>query len=297
MDAYAEEIPFITTWSMDDLSLEIPTTGTGYNYTINWGDGTTIDTAQTGDAFHTYDSAGNYTVSISGDFPRIYLYNSDSAEKLVSIDQWGDIEWTSMSFAFYGARNMNLIAIDVPDLSRVIDMSAMFYNADSFNGDISNWDTSSVTDMSSMFNSIDSFNGDISNWDTSSVTDMRYMFTYAVSFNGDISNWDTSSVTDMKWMFNSAVLFNGDISNWDTSSVTDMGSMLTNTSLSTNNYDKILDKWSQLPTLQNNVNFDSSSKYCDAGEIGRIILTDTYSWIIADEGLDADEVCDSLGVP
>ena len=52
------------------------------------------------------------------------MYNSDSAEKLISVDQWGDIEWTSMYRVFYSANNMDVIAIDVPDLSRVTDMSA-----------------------------------------------------------------------------------------------------------------------------------------------------------------------------
>ena len=39
-------------------------------------------------------------------------------------------------------------ATDVPDLSGVTDMSGMFFDADSFNGDISEWDVSGVTDMS-----------------------------------------------------------------------------------------------------------------------------------------------------
>jgi len=45
IDAYAEEISFITTWSIseEDKTLEITTYGGGFNYTINWGDGT-IDT-------------------------------------------------------------------------------------------------------------------------------------------------------------------------------------------------------------------------------------------------------------
>ena len=391
IDVYAEERPFITTWSIgSDKTLEIPTTGGGYNYTIDWGDGI-IDTAQTGNAVHTYENTGSYTISISGDFPRIYLYFSDSAMKLITVDQWGDIEWASMNNAFYGAVNMNVMAFDVPDLSRVTDMFSMFgiaqsFNGDisnwdvssvtdmnrmffiagSFNGDISNWDVSSVTDMRYMFSSADSFNGDISNWDvssvtimngmfygtgsfngdisnwdvssvrsmhfmfafvdsfngdisnwdvsnvttmgrmfedadpfngdisnwdTSSVTDMYHMFSGAQSFNGDISNWDTSNVTDMNHMFYHADSFNGDISNWDVSNVTDMSNMLINTTFSTDNYNKLLDNWSNLHTLQNNVILDSSSKYCNAGEIGRNIIIDTYDWIISDEGKDTVGNC------
>ncbi len=346
MDAYAEERPFITTWHIEELNktLEIHTTGGGYNYTIDWGDGI-IDTEQTGNALHTYDSAGNYQVSISGDFPRI-LASSSFGDKLITVDQWGDIEWTSMKSAFAEAEYMNVIATDVPDLSRVTDMSYMFAWAFSFNGDISNWDVSNVTDMSGMFfntcfngdisnwdvsnvtniNSMfyeahcfnsdisnwdvssvtwmsnmfymaTSFNSDLSNWDVSSVRYMDEMFFSAHSFNGDISNWNVSSVTWMGTMFAFADSFNGDISNWDVSSVIDMSGMLTNTSLSTNNYDKLLDNWSKLPTLQNNVLFDSSSKYCDAGEIGRSILINTYGWRITDAGKDIDENCPIQSMP
>ena len=45
-------------------------------------------------------------------------------------------------------------------------MSSLFYEAESFNGDISKWDTSKVTDMSSMFKGAVAFNADISKWNT-----------------------------------------------------------------------------------------------------------------------------------
>ena len=67
-----------------------------------------------------------------------------------------------------------------------------------------------------------SFNDDISRWDTSSVTTMHYMFFGAHAFNGDLSRWDTSSVTTMYCMFIQAYAFNGDLSRWVTSNVTDM---------------------------------------------------------------------------
>ena len=228
---------FVTTWRVaaNDKTITIPVGGATGTYTIHWGDGTNSADVS-GDQSHTYESAGDYTVRISGDFTRIHLgSDSANAQQLKSIDQWGSTQWSSMESAFRGASNMIYNATDSPDLSGVSDMSGMFRGASSFNGDISDWGVSSVTTMSYMFSGASSFNGDISDWDTSSVTDMSYMFlgasdirdkfTIASSFNGDISDWDTSSVTDMSYMFYKASSFNGDISDWDTSSVTTMRSM------------------------------------------------------------------------
>ena len=57
-----------------------------------------------------------------------------------------------------------------------------------------------------------SFNDDISRWETSNVTTMKGMFDNAHAFNGDLSRWDTSNVTTMIRMFCSAHAFNGDVS-------------------------------------------------------------------------------------
>ena len=217
--------PFVTTWrtASPNESITIPVGGSTGAYTVDWGDGTVVNV--TGDASHAYASPGEYQVVISGDFTRIHLIDVYNAQKLQSIDQWGDIQWESMNSAFGGATNMVYRATDVPDLSGVTDMDWMFSGAASFNGDISEWDVSWVTDMYRMFANAASFNGDISEWDVSGVTDMSDMFAGASSFNGDISEWDVSGVTGMSQMFAGADSFNGDISPWDVSGVTDMSGM------------------------------------------------------------------------
>ena len=85
----------------------------------------------------------------------------------------------------------------------------------SFNMDISRWNTSSAVSMVYMFGFASAFNQDISKWNVASVTDMSYMFYEAESFNQDLSAWNVSSVTKMKAMFNSAAAFNQDISKWN----------------------------------------------------------------------------------
>ena len=220
--------PFVTTWQTisPNESITIPVGGAIGTYTVDWGDGSTSDNVA-GDQSHAYEGAGTYTVAVTGNFERIRLNGDlDNAPKLQSIEQWGDVRWTSMESAFSGASNMIYNATDVPNLSDVTNMSYMFYDSH-FNGDLSGWDVSSVTYMYGMFWDA-SFNGDLSGWDVSSVTHMSEMFRNS-AFNGDISEWDVSGVTYMYAMFAGASSFNGDISEWDVSGVADMSGMFANT--------------------------------------------------------------------
>ncbi|WP_394971838.1 BspA family leucine-rich repeat surface protein [uncultured Croceitalea sp.] len=261
--------PFITTWAtaLDNESITIHTIDSGYNYTINWGDGT-IETGQTADATHVYTTAGTYTVSISGDFPRIYFglhfgdeinidYPRSERDKLQTIEQWGNIQWTSMENAFNNASNLIYNATDIPDLSGVTSLASMFRSASVFNGAIGNWNVSTITTVSAMFASATNFNQNLSNWErttptistTANMTNMSSLFQNAsnydqpmgnwntsantsmgnmfqgTSFNQDISNWNTSQVSSTVNMFNGNTSFNQDISNWDMRRLTSAASM------------------------------------------------------------------------
>ena len=250
--SYAQN-EFITVWETTTAgeSITIPTaTDATYDYTVNWGDGSAVESGQTGAATHTYATAGTYDVTITGTFPRIYFNDTGDKAKILEVKQWGNQAWTSMEKAFYGCSKLNITATDVPDLSNVTSFNQMFrstlletanrigdwntgtvtnmrdaFLSSNFNQPIGNWDVSSVTNMAGMFYFNAHFNQDISGWDTSAVTDMRFMFYAATAFNQDISGWDTSAVTNMFGMFGEAAAFNQDLSNWDTSSVTNMDSM------------------------------------------------------------------------
>ncbi|MCP4965325.1 MAG: BspA family leucine-rich repeat surface protein, partial [bacterium] len=221
---------FVTIWQTDNPgtsasdTITIPIGAGATDFTVFWGDGTSTDYTG-GPATHTYASAGTYTVAVVGDFPGVNFDGGGDGDKLLSVEQWGNIAWQDLNDAFDGAENLVINAVDAPDLSGVTDLSEMFKGATSINQDISGWDTSSVTNMSSMFLGATTFNQDISGWDTSSVTNMSRMFYNAEAFDQDISGWDTSSVTNMASMFRYAAAFNQDISGWDTSNVTSMSSM------------------------------------------------------------------------
>ncbi len=250
---------FITTWktdnegASDDNQITILTSTSDQNYTVDWGDDSQ-DSDVTGEITHTYDSAGTYIVVITNEFKNIkFATTNTDAKKILSVEQWGDTQWSTMGNAFNGCENLVLNATDAPDLSQVTSLGYMFNAAKSvnsdlnhwdvsnitsmggtfkgasaFNGDVSQWDVSSVTNMSHMFDQATVFNGDLSLWDVSSAEDMSFMFYLTDSFNSDISQWIVSSVTDMSIMFNNAKVFNGNISEWDVSSVTNMNQMFNN---------------------------------------------------------------------
>ena len=320
---------FVTTWQTTaaDESITIPVGGATGNYTVDWGDGTT--TTHTGDATHAYASPGNHTVRVSGDFTRIYLGQgpADNAYKLLSIDQWGTANWSTMRGAFAWAYYMTSGATDAPDLSGVTDTSYMFYGAHHFNGAVSDWDTSSVTnmrnmfmstyyfnqpldswdvsrvtDMSLMFNQARSFNQPLDSWDVSRVTGMLAMFYYASSFNGSIGSWDTSSVTNMRDMFSSAESFNQPIGSWDTSSVTNMAEMFS----SAESFNQPIGSWdtSSVTDMQtmffNAISFDQPIGSWDVSSVnnmeGMLYAADSFSqnlgdWYIvpADTRVDSGE--------
>jgi len=254
---------FITTWRTfsPNEPITIPTIGTGYNYTVDWGDGNT-STGQTGNASHTYATSGTQTVSLTGTFPRIYFNNTVESGKIRTIEQWGTIAWTSMAKAFFGCGNLISNAADNPNLNNVTDMSFMFANAFTFNDNISSWDVSNITDMNSMFYRAFAFNQNISAWNVSSVTSMNQMFSSASAFNQDLNNWNVSNVTDMSYMFSNAGLFNGNISSWDVSNVINMNAMFNNgTSFNGN-----ISGWNvSKVTIMNNIFAGASSFNQDLG--------------------------------
>ncbi len=227
---------FITTWKTDNPGksnrnqITIPTLGDNYNYDVDWGDGTST-TGITSDATHSYSKVGTYTVKVKGDFPRISFsknFSEADAQKLLSIEQWGDIKWSSMAGSFAGCSNLVGNARDVPDLSSVENMEYMFLGAKNFNQDIGNWNVGNVTNMLCIFGAMGSFNQDIGNWNIGKVTNMVGAFFGAASFNQDLGNWNTSNVKDMNRMFFKASSFNQDIGNWNVSGVNNMSNMFAN---------------------------------------------------------------------
>ncbi len=250
---------FVTTWrtTAPGEQVSIPVGGSTAAYDIDWGDGT-VQTGVSGDRTHAYGQPGNHTISITGGFERISLAGDPAnAARLASIDQWGDIPWTTMDRAFMGASNMAYRAADAPDLSGAGSTASMFSGASSFDGDVSGWDVSGIADMSYMFYGASSFDGDVSGWDVSAVTDMSGMFSGASSFDGNVSGWDVSAVTSMPAMFSGASSFDRDVSGWDVSAVTNMNAMFSGAS----SFDGNVSGWDVSAVTNMNIMFYGASSF------------------------------------
>lgn len=217
---------FVTSWQTDaggstNKTITIPTYSTAtYNYSVDWGDGQTTS-GHAADASHTYANDGNYTVSISGTFPRIYFNNGGDKLKIKSVEFWGDNAWTSMVDAFEGCKNLVVNATDAPDLSVATSLSGMFSGASSLNQPLGHWDVSNIDNFSYMFENASSFNQDISTWDVGSSQSFLGMFSFATAFNQNINSWDTSRASSFNSMFQGASSFNQPVNGWNTSEVTD----------------------------------------------------------------------------
>jgi surface protein len=203
---------------------------------IYWGDGTVSAVNTPGPHTHDYGEDGVYTVSVTGSvtaFHNLWGLGGTPDEvdanmpKLVSIDSWGDLGFTTLLYAFYGASNLVSVPATTAGLETVTNIGGLFYGATSFNADITGWDVSNFTILMSMFGNTP-FNQDIGGWDVSNVINTSGMFAGATAFNQDIGGWDVSSVRFATGMFNGATAFNQDIGGWDVSSALVMRAMFYN---------------------------------------------------------------------
>ena len=159
---------FITEWNvLIGESITIPTVaGEIYNYTINWGDGTPIENVTTSNPRnHTYLTTDTVRiVKIAGVFPVIMMSASNqmNRDKLVKINQFGNIRWKTFNNAFANCRNLESVRGLAPDLSGVTNMDSMFEGCSKLDADFSNWKITLISSMNKVF---DGTNLSIINYD------------------------------------------------------------------------------------------------------------------------------------
>lgn len=205
-----------------------------------------------------YDKPGTYHIRLRGIIPAI-KHNCQPSEylnepkkknfwskidlnhgyELLSLDQWGDIEYHSLHAFFFNCEQARIKAKDTPNFTHLHDTSEMFRGTLSFNDPVNHWDMSHVVNAIGMFQEATAFNQPVDRWDVSHVVYMQNMFKEAVRFNQTVNTWDTSSVVNMTQMFDGASRFNQPMNRWNVSNVRYMSGMF----IRTYRFNQPLDTW------------------------------------------------------
>lgn len=181
-------------------AFKLPTLSTGtYNFTVNWGDGSTdtITSYNQAEATHTYATGGIYTIECTGNFEGMNMFTSGDPLKVLEIIHWGGTNLTINSiFAMRGLTNMICTATDSPTLTG--NIGGCFYQCTSLTSGLANWDVSNVTDMSFMLLLATNWNEDISSWDVTSCTSFSAAFTSTsmsqANYDALLIAWSAQSV-------------------------------------------------------------------------------------------------------
>jgi surface protein len=269
--------------------------GTNYNFTVDWGDGTSdnITTWNQAETTHTYPDSTPRTIIISGLIRGFNFMNTGDRLKITNISNWGSVEFVPVTLAFgafWGCSNLNVTATDAPtflngeqqgffrlcssltgnssfddwNLSPCTGLVRFFDGCTLFNQNINNWNVSNCNNFDSMFFNMANYNQPMNNWNVSAGTIFNQVFRSCTAFNQNIGNWNLSNATTCISMFHSATNFNNggsdSIKDWNVSNVS--------TFCSTNNgmfrlataFNQPIGSWN----VGNGTNFDSFFRNANA---------------------------------
>ena len=222
------------------------------DYTVDWGDGTTVDYSAGSVASHNYvyENLGAETWSDRGYRQAILTITPQDGQDITSFELSGypcsspqpirpTYTFLDVVLSFpncdefsFGYGLVGIMGIDsVLKMLESFEMRSSFLSVSSYNNLFRNAFTlrravvkanEAVTDMGNMFRNCYSLVS-VSLSGTSSVTDMRYMFTYCHSLVS-VPLFDTSEVTNMSYMFGYCYSL-ASVPLFDTSEVTHMSNM------------------------------------------------------------------------
>ena len=127
---------------------------------------------------------------------------------------------------------------------------------------------------------VESFNADISKWDTSVVYQFGLTFHHAKSFNVDISSWDFSRSTNFVWMLFGATSFNQDVSKWNINpAIVDTTVWMFRETANFNQLWCSPTTWARTPLVKNDFLPNSKAQHFCCGR-GKKFMNDSYTYPI-----------------
>lgn len=253
---------FISTWNTEQTSagssnsvqIKLPLVSTGtYNFTVDWGDGNTdtITTWNQAEVTHTYSSAGNYTLTITGQIEGWSFGNSGDRLKILNVTRWGPFTLIGTG-GFYGCTNLQSDAADSPNVrSDVTNLSNTFRTCTLFNGVVNGMQMENITTIDRMFQSCSLFDQDLSGWQVDSLVNLNVAFWGSSNFTGKgLEQWNPSTVTNLFQSFYNTS-FNADISGWSIGTGLNLDYTFGNT-----NFNHDISGWDPAPiSMQNTFRF------------------------------------------
>ena len=201
--------------------------GYDYDFTVDWGDGSAIETYTTPGCTHKFPvtaTGETYTVIINGLIERLNTYDWN-----FDVTFWDyQIGETNLKYVDLGP-GVTVIGTDNYHVTFTEVVGAklkrLYFRSGGINksclGSIinpTNLRTQSITDMSNMFNGSKLVSLDVSSWDTGNVTNMGTMFASCWALETiNTDSWDVSKVTNMSWMFHRSQLITSNATEawWD----------------------------------------------------------------------------------
>ena len=145
----------------------------------------------------------------------LYLFQSSTINtlkmdntKFVITPTSDDINTYGMKSAFYDLKTTNAnLDLNNWDVSKVVSLQSVFYQAVIPSLNISEWDVSNVTDMVEIFGYLNTNELILNKWNTSKVSSAKGLARYSVINKIDLSNWDLSHIGEDKSRYYGYELF------------------------------------------------------------------------------------------
>jgi surface protein len=228
-------------------TVTLPLAGT-VDVRIFWGDNTMDVSTASGNFSHTYATEGVYQVTITGSMTSFGGAGVLGA-KLIAWTSFGANGLTGLASIVSAVRVAANLTVAPPLLPpTVTDMRAAFQDCTTFNSpNLVGWNTANVTQFDQMFLGCSVFNQNVGGWNVSNATSLGSTFNGCLAFNQNVGGWNVKKSAAFQGMFtmpsSPANAFNQNLGTWRPSRGASFTNFLLNVTLSTANYDALLEGW------------------------------------------------------